>query len=182
MKELKKIFNILNKEQKIIVLREANRISEIVKSEQNVLDIKYDDDCKKWDLIENTCKNCGSIENVNIISQKLNTSTRQPHFIFQQPTHYSYTTQENITQCSKCGNQWKKRSLYDRWSFSALKIVDYRFVNIYTQNINNAFVYPSTFKKFNKPFENFYAESIYYYFDKRIKLKQLRKIYKSIHC
>lgn len=179
--KFKKIFNILNKEQKLIILSESNMICEIVKSEQGVLDVKYDDDCKKWDLDQNTCKKCGSIENINVISQKLNTSTDQPRFVFQQPTTHSYTTREDITQCSKCGNQWEKRSRYDRWSFSAPKIENYIFVNIYIQKTNDAFVYPSTFKNFNKPFENFYAESIHYYFDGQFKLKQLRKIYKSIH-
>ena len=69
--------------------------------------------------------------------------------------------------------------LSDRWSFLAPRIENYRFVGVFTSQIDGAFEYPHSFKRFNKPFENFHAESVHQYFG--IELGLLRKIYKSIH-
>lgn len=178
---IKKYFNILSNEQKNVISSEVNLISEIVRSMQIDLDKKYDTDCEKWDLYEDTCKKCGCIENINIISQKLNRSTTQPKFTFQQPRSYCYTTRENITECCKCGNQWTKVSRYNRWAFSSPKIDSYKFINIFIKKINYEPTYQILFDDFNKPFVNFYAESIYGFFNHKIKLAKLREKYKSIY-
>ena len=47
--KLKKFFNVLNKEQKLVISKETEQIHEIVKSEQVSLDKRYDVDCEKWD-------------------------------------------------------------------------------------------------------------------------------------
>lgn len=178
---IKKCFNILSNEQKNVISSEVNLIGEIVRSMQIDLYKKYDIDCEKWDLYQDTCKKCGDIENINIISQKLNSSTRQPKFIFQQPTSYSYTTRENITRCCKCGNEWIKISIYNRWAITSPKIEDYKFINVFMKNIDYTPTYEILFNDFNKPFVSFYAESIHKFFNHKIKLGKLRKKNKSIY-
>lgn len=177
--KIKKIFNILSKEQNLIVSKQFQQINEIIRCEQDALSEKFDNAVEKWELEQNKCKKCGCTDNINVITQRLRHSTNQPKFIFQQPTSYNYTTSENITECSNCGNQWRKINRYDAWV--APKREQFSFINEFASQLTNREEYPSTFKCANEKFKDFYAESMYDAFYELVSLKTLRKIYKSIH-
>lgn len=171
--KIKKRFNIQNTEQKNIVSEECIIILKFINNTQNKwnrqADVEYQKDKDNFDRKQNTCSACGSTKIVNKIKSKIKTGTNYRRFIFQQPTKYSYSIDDEIRYCSDCGNEWYKRSWYESY-FYKKRTPDFKLFLIEREYLLKG--YP----EINK----LHAESLYKVFNGQISLSKLRCDFKSV--
>lgn len=173
LKNIKKKFNIQSTEQKLIVSEECVIILKFINEKQKKwnerADVEYQKDKDNFDKKQNTCSACGSTKVVNKIIQKIKTSTNYPRFVFQQPTKYSYSVDDEIRHCSDCGNEWYKRKWYESYLYKK-RTPDFKSFIIKKEHMLKGY------QEINK----LHAESLYKAFDKEIPLDRLRCDFKSI--
>jgi len=112
---LRKIFNIPNKEQKRLIDLHV----EILKDHANTQDRDYSRKHLQYqEDHDGTCPNCGKKEIVNKISRVQGEGSVGGSFALGfGSVHGSSSTDTNsVNHCNSCGNQWKKYSYEVKWS------------------------------------------------------------------
>ncbi|SRR6266403_270829 len=173
LENIKKKLNIQSTEQKNIVSDEYTIVMNFINETQKKWDKRTDDEYQKdkdrFEKSQNTCSVCGSTKIVNKIISQIKTRTNYPRFVFQQPTKYSYSVNDEIRHCSDCGNEWYKRSWYDSYFYTKRRS-DFKSFLIKRKHLLKSYT------EINK----LHAESLYKAFDREIPLYQLRCDFKSV--
>ena len=183
---IRKKFNILNKEQKQIVYKQSSEVFKVFQTEEKKFNSKLYDEADGKHKKDKICSKCGSDKVVNKVITKTRYEIDGWSPLFGERGH-NESKNEDINKCSSCGNEWEKYLSYDDWTLGE-RIYYKAFVN----KFNNKSDYPATFKIFIEPFKEFYAETIngilkkekerYSWLKKdyKIELSDLRTVFKSV--
>lgn len=114
MKAIKKLFNILSKEQKAEILLQSDKIQLMAEQEASTLNDKERDRKKEKD---SKCPICGDTTIVNKIARVEGSGYVSGSMSWGGGyIHGSSSTDTNeVNHCNKCGNQWKKYEKTYKW-------------------------------------------------------------------
>lgn len=148
MKSLKRFFNIQTSEQKKLI---SEQYEEIIKMAEEDSTQYYRNYTKSDNEYNTTCPKCSSKKVVNKIAQVVGEGSVSGNLFGVYGS--SYVDTNEVSHCSACGNQWKKRS---RKYMSGNE-----FIVQYLNNIVTHFEGKYTFaEKDYLKLKNYYAETI----------------------
>lgn len=147
--KIKKFFNIQNLEQKKLISEQYEEILKIAENDSTLYYLEYSKNDEKYNT---TCPICQSKSVVNKIAQVIGSGNVSGN-LFGVYGSSSLDTNE-VSHCSKCGNQWKKQKTKYK--------DDDDFIADYLNNLVTHFEGQYTFAEKNYlKLKKYYAETIF---------------------
>lgn len=155
-------------DQLAIIANEVKLIQSILKVGEIDNDAHIETQRKNFEIRQNTCSNCRSVNVINKYVTEIKYSTTYPRFTFQSPTKYSYSVNNYIKHCVNCGNEWDKRNWYVRYTYKDTRSYYQRFCDIDRFTMNEL-----------PKYKEFHAESMHRVFSD-IPMKFFTNHFKSV--
>lgn len=155
-------------DQLAIIANEVKLIESILRAEEKKNDAYIEAQKEAFEIKQNTCSNCISVNVINKHVTEIKYSTTYPRFTFQIPTRHRYSANKYIKHCINCGNEWDKRDWYDRYTFKDTRTYYQRFCALDRFTMNEL-----------PKYKEFHAESMHRVFN-NVPMKFFTNNFKSI--